>query len=113
MIFPSSMRNAVAIQCLRIAKLGGGQLNKKAHDAKNMLINMMRTYQTKTVKETGQKLVTIRNEIKQTLKTGKNPEGKVVTSSQTKELRKLLLHYREELEQLKLHTKIYKEEKGN
>jgi hypothetical protein len=97
---------------LRFAKPGGGELNKKAQDARNMLIHMMRTYQTKTVKETGQKLVTIRNEIKETLKTGKSPEGKVVSSSQTKELQKLLLHYREELERLKLHNKTYKEEKG-
>jgi hypothetical protein len=97
---------------MKISKLGGGELNKKGQDARKMLIKMMRTYQTKTVKETGKKLVTIRNEIKETLKTGKSPEGKAVSSSQTKELQKQLLHYREELERLKLHHKTYKEEKG-
>jgi len=95
------------------AKLGGGQLNKKAHEARTILVTMMRTYQTKTVKETGYKLVTMRNEVKQTLQTGKNLNGKVVTPSKKKELRKLLLHYRSELEQLIINSKIYKEEKEN
>jgi hypothetical protein len=78
-----------------------------------MLITMMKTYQTKTVRETGQKLVTMRNEIKQTLQTGKSLEGKVITPGQTRKLHKLLLHYRGELERLKSHNKTYKEEKGN
>ncbi|ANB58599.1 hypothetical protein GFC29_1400 [Anoxybacillus sp. B7M1] len=88
-------------------------MNNKADDAKSMLIKMMRTYKTKTVRETGQKLVTMREEVKQALRTGKSLEGKVVTPSQTKELRKRLLHYREELERLKLYHKTYKEEKQN
>ncbi|MFP3123582.1 hypothetical protein OH784_12640 [Ectobacillus funiculus] len=88
-------------------------MNKKAHEARTILIKMMRTYQTKTVKETGYKLVTMRNEVKQTLQTGKNLNGKDITPSKKKELRKHLLHYRSELEKLIASSKVYKEEKGN
>ncbi|MCP8969258.1 hypothetical protein [Ectobacillus ponti] len=88
-------------------------MNKKAHEARTLLIAMMRTHETKNVKETGRKLIAMRNEVKQTLQTGTKPGGKAVTLSEKKELQKRLLYYRSELKQLVASSKIYKAEKRN
>ncbi len=87
-------------------------MNNEASKARTMLITMMKTYGTKSPKETGLKLVAMKNEVKQILQTGKSLEGDTVTPRQRKELKKRLLHYRDEIQNLKHHNKIYREEKN-
>ncbi|WP_028400246.1 hypothetical protein [Ectobacillus panaciterrae] len=87
-------------------------MNNKASKARAKLITMMKTYGTKSPKETGLKLVTMREEVKQTLKAGKSLDGDAVTPSQRKDLKKLLLHYRGEIDNLKNFNKTYREEKS-
>ncbi|MBO9128988.1 hypothetical protein [Bacillus sp. 165] len=87
-------------------------MNNEASKARAMLITMMKTYGTKSPKETGLKLVAMRNEVKQVLESGRSLEGDAITSSQRKDLKKQLIHYRDEMQSLKNHNKIYQEAKS-